>query len=410
MARFTRNAQYYKFCAYGFLKNLRFFEIVFLLFLKGTGISYLQIGLLYSIRQITINLLEIPSGLVADVLGRKRALLFALFSYIVSFILFYLSRHYLLLAFAMIAFGTGEAFRSGTHKAMILDYLKINHIFEQKSRFYGSTRSWSQFGSAVSSLLAVAIIFYSGRYRMLFLLATLPYLLDLILIATYPAELNGNTHLQELSLFNKFKDSFLNFIALFKDKTLIRGLFSDAGYVAFYKGGKDYLQPILKLSALSLPFLVGFSQQKRTALLLGAVYFFIFLMTSFASRNAWKVESYLNSLIKAINRSYLSGIISVGVAGLFYHFGFIFPAAAIFIILYLIQNIRRPLMVSYLSEIISSTVMASGMSAASQLETVLVALYAPLLGFLIDVSGLGLGLLFSSLLFLLLFPFSKLSR
>ncbi len=289
MNSFPRTMQYYKFCAYGFLKNLKFFEIVFLLFLKDGGLSYWQIGVLYSVRQVTTNLLEIPSGLIADALGRKRALIFAMFSYVLSFFLFYFSLNYLSLIVAMIAFGGGEAFRSGTHKAMILDYLKLNNLLEQKSRFYGSTRSWSQFGSAISSLLAAAIIFFSGTYRVLFLAATIPFLLDLLLIATYPKELNGIGHFHDISILQKFKSTFSGFLGLFRDKKTIRALFSDAAYIAFYKGSKDYLQPILKITAVSLPLFLSLQQEKRTALLLGLVYFLIFLLTSFTSRKAWKL-------------------------------------------------------------------------------------------------------------------------
>ncbi|MFO7780135.1 MAG: hypothetical protein R6W94_00755, partial [Spirochaetia bacterium] len=45
---FPRDLQYAKFSAYGFLKNLRFFEPFMILFLLGQGLSYLQVGTLYA--------------------------------------------------------------------------------------------------------------------------------------------------------------------------------------------------------------------------------------------------------------------------------------------------------------------------------------------------------------------------
>jgi len=83
-------------------------------------------------------------------------------------------------------------------------------------------------------------------------------------------------------------------------------------------------------------------------------------------------------------------------------------AVLTFIILYLVQNFRRPLMLSYLSEKIDSRVMASGLSAESQIETILVSVYAPALGWLVDVFGLGAGLLLSSLFFFAAFPLIRL--
>ena len=52
--RITKNLQYYKFCLYGFFKNLRLFEAFLILFLLDNGMSYVQIGVLYSIREITL--------------------------------------------------------------------------------------------------------------------------------------------------------------------------------------------------------------------------------------------------------------------------------------------------------------------------------------------------------------------
>ena len=56
---FNKDLQFYKFCSYGFLKNLRFFEPFLMLFFIEKGLSYLQIGVLYSIREIGVNILEI---------------------------------------------------------------------------------------------------------------------------------------------------------------------------------------------------------------------------------------------------------------------------------------------------------------------------------------------------------------
>ena len=49
--------QYARFSAYGFLKNLQFFEPFLILHLLAIGVSYLEIGTLYAVREITINVL-----------------------------------------------------------------------------------------------------------------------------------------------------------------------------------------------------------------------------------------------------------------------------------------------------------------------------------------------------------------
>ena len=127
MISIIRDKQYYKFCAYGFLKNLRFFDAFLILFLLEKGLNFTQIGVLYALREIIINVFEIPSGIFADTYGRKISLVNSLILYIISFIIFYLSSEFYLFSIAFISFGIGDAFRSGTHKGMIMQYLKINN-------------------------------------------------------------------------------------------------------------------------------------------------------------------------------------------------------------------------------------------------------------------------------------------
>jgi len=46
-----KDLMYYKFRAYGFLKNLRFFDPFIILFFREMGLSFLEIGGLFSIRR-----------------------------------------------------------------------------------------------------------------------------------------------------------------------------------------------------------------------------------------------------------------------------------------------------------------------------------------------------------------------
>ena len=161
MNNHIKNRQYYKFCLYGFLKNLRFFDAFFILFLIEKDLLFAQIGLLYAIREIVINVLEVPSGIFADKFGRKKSLVGSFVFYIASFLVFHFSNEFWPFLIAFVLFGVADSFRSGTHKGMIMDYLKINNWSEYKIDYYGHTRSWSQKGSAISSLLAGLLVFYS---------------------------------------------------------------------------------------------------------------------------------------------------------------------------------------------------------------------------------------------------------
>ena len=86
--QFQKDLQYVKFCAYGFLKNLDFFDPFLILFFRSKGLSFVEIGSLYAFREIIINIFEIPTGMLADTLGRRRTLASAFGFYILSFCLF----------------------------------------------------------------------------------------------------------------------------------------------------------------------------------------------------------------------------------------------------------------------------------------------------------------------------------
>ena len=118
--KIKKDLMFYRFSLYGFLKNLRFFEPFILLIFRAGGLSFLQIGLLYSIRDIATNVMEIPTGVYADAFGRRRSMVMSFSAYLISFAMFYFCADFFMYALAMLLFAAGEAFRSGTHKALIM--------------------------------------------------------------------------------------------------------------------------------------------------------------------------------------------------------------------------------------------------------------------------------------------------
>ncbi len=315
---YRRDLQYFKFCLYGFFKNLRFFEPFLILFFMEKGLTYLQIGSLYAIREIATNILEIPTGVVADTLGRRRTMVASFLAYILSFIMFTVSGNYLLLAGAMILFSFGEAFRTGTHKAMIFEYLRLNGWQDQKVYYYGHTRSWSQIGSAISSLIAAGIVFYSGSFRIVFLYSTIPYVLDLLLMITYPGELDGDRRkTKDRSIGKSMAKVLREFVFAFKDAVMLKAVANLSLYSGFYKAAKDYLQPVLKAFALSLPVLLSLANEQRSSIVIGLVYFCVFLLTSFASRFSGKIVDRSRNLYLVLNLSMMAGYVAGIISGVF---------------------------------------------------------------------------------------------
>jgi MFS family permease len=400
--RFNRDLQYYKFCAYGFLKDLRFFEPFLLLLFLDKGLSYLQVGSLYALREVMINIVEIPSGILADTMGRRRIMIISFLAYIASFGLFYFSQTYLALLVAMGVFAFGDAFRTGTHKAMIFDYLKLKGWADQKTHYYGHTRSWSQRGAALSALIAAGLVFLHGSYAPVFLFTIIPYVMNLLLMTSYPAALDGPRHAQRGALKDEFVHVVKSFVSSFKNPAALRAIANQSLYTGYYKASKDYLQPMLKAFALGLPFFMGYADKERSALVIGVVYFALYLGTSYAAsssgRFADRFADSRGSLARPLNGTLFTGI-GLGLAsGAAYALGLPSLSIVLYIGIYLIENLRKPMGIAYVSERMNQDALATALSAESQAETIFTALIALALGFAADLWGPGLGIMAVSVL------------
>ena len=408
---YKKDLQYLKFCLYGFFKNLRFFEPFLILFLLESGMSYLQIGVLYSIREGARYLLEIPAGMLADALGRRKTMIASFIFYILSFLLFYFGPNYSVFILAMVLYASGDAFRTGTHKAMIFDYLKIRHWENHKVNYYGHTRSWSQMGSAISALLAAVFVFYSGSYRSIFLWAIIPYLADLILLTTYPKALDGKVSGEsKTSRGNTMKKVWADFIESFRNPVLVRSIANLSVFTGYYKSVKDYLQILIQSLALSLPFFLGFEDKQRTATLIGIIYFFIYLLSSFSSRNSARISQRLKTLSRTMNLTLLLGFIVGILAGWMFTMHWMGIAIIFFVLIYIIENVRKPVGISYISETANTDILATLLSAESQAHTLIAVILAPLIGWFSDLWGIGIALSLVSLVLLLSTPLYQLRR
>ncbi len=403
--RYDKNLQLYKFSAYGFLKNLRFFEPFLLLFFLENGMTYLQIGTIYGLREIMINVFEIPSGILADATGRRRTMILAFILYCISFVIFYYSASYGWFLAAMTVFAMGDAFRSGVHKAMIFHYLKHKGWQDQKVFYYGYTRSWSQIGYAVSALVAGLIVFYQDSYRSIFLFTIIPFVLDMFLIMSYPSWLDGEREKPRWDeVSERFRSVWQAFLVTFRSRDRIKAVMNVSMYSGFYKAVRDYLQALIKTMAPAIPLFYGFTHKDKISIIVGISYFVVFILSSIAARYSGSFTGRFKNIYLPLNLTLLAGFgmgILAGLGKLT-----LLPLLSLipFVLIIVIENLRKPLGISYVANKTSSQVHASVMSAQSQLKSIIAAVAALALGFLSDRLGVGYALIITSAVFILLLP------
>jgi len=394
----------FKFCAYGFLKNLRFFEPFLLLFFTiEKGLSYTQFGALVAVREVSVYLLEIPTGIVADMTGRRRAMVMAFSSYLFSFAIFSLAEGFWLFAAAMVLFGAGEALRSGTHKSMIMQHLDLEGLSHLKVDYYGTTRAMSRLGSAASVLISGAVVFAVNSYQVVFLASMAPYVLGLLLMLTYPPALDGQV-VSKLSLKAFARHTADSFRGIWRTRELLKVLLNASTANSFFKVAKDYLQPILKDAAaaiaLAVPlFAFADSPTKRAAILIAVVYFAIHLNEFFSSRYSGRLARRVGHLGKTMNMLFWGFAAAFCLAGVCLRVNAlaVHPvirqvalAVAVLMLLffYTLNNLRMPIVTGLLSEKAKPQQRATILSVHSQLRAVIAAAVAPAFGLIADHLGI----------------------
>ena len=302
----------------------------------------------------------------------------------------------------MILYGIGDTFRTGTHKAMIFEWLRLQGRSDERTSIYGFTRSWSQIGSALSGIIAAAFVLFSGSYAYVFYFAVIPYVLNLVNLATYPKALDGE-HQKARTVRESMSRLWGSLKKSLTDRSLRRLISESMGWEGVFGAVKDYLQPILQ--SLAIITLVAFygsgadgttesplNDAQTTALLIGPVYAVLFLMSAWASRNSHRlVERAGNE--HAASRSLwawnLLTFLTIAVAAWF-QWNLVLVAA--FVLLHLLKNFWRPILITRFDSHSNPEEGATILSIESQAQRLSTFIVAPILGWCVDfVRGQELG-------------------
>ncbi len=388
MASPAHKAMLRRFCLYGFLKNQRYFEPFFMLILLEKGLSFTAIGFLIGFREVCINVMEVPSGALADRRGRRRTMILSFLCYIASFALFGVFDSLAALYLAMLLFAIGEAFRTGTHKAMIFDYLAAHDLSALKTQVYGVTRSWSKTGSAVSVVLSTALLFIwqglfaEARLSHIFLLSIIPYAIGIVNFTGYPASLDGAPRRGDESVWRHITSAY-GFC--WKNARLRRLLVQSMSFEGLEKTIKDYVQPVLVQMSVALPlFLFLADDPRRVTLLMGIVYLMIFLVSAYTSRRAAAFSDWSGGEAAAGQRILWITLILFACWIPFLSFDQAGGIALIFIAFAALQNLWVPTIVTRFMNRVPQAEAATYLSIRSQSKALFTAVAAPLLGLAVD--------------------------
>ena len=140
------------FIAYRLFFNLRFYYPVFALFYLDAGITLEQFGWLQGLWSLSIITCEVPSGIIADLIGRRKTLRLGAFLAVVEMIVFAGSSGLVGFAVNRVLSGFNESLVSGADSALLYDTLKSRGREVEYKEILGRAQFYSLTFGAVATI------------------------------------------------------------------------------------------------------------------------------------------------------------------------------------------------------------------------------------------------------------------
>ena len=155
-------------CVYtsNFFSGLRITDAVWVALLAARGFSLWEIGLAESVFHVVSLLCEVPSGMAADILGRKKALVFGGALAVTYNLLMAFAPNLFAICFAMALNALYNTMFSGTFTALIYDSLKLEGREDEYIQISANGSQISMLANAVGSLASLLKRFlgFAGFY------------------------------------------------------------------------------------------------------------------------------------------------------------------------------------------------------------------------------------------------------
>ena len=135
------------------------------LFARQLGLSYSQVFTLSAVYMLMFILFEIPTGALADLVGRKKCLILGCFTLALATIASGLSTNFLQLFLSFFVWALGFSLISGASEALLYDYLGDESAFHNA---YGRAQSFFLVGTALAGVLGPYLYTLDFRYPYLF--------------------------------------------------------------------------------------------------------------------------------------------------------------------------------------------------------------------------------------------------
>lgn len=356
---------------------------IVVLFYSAHGLNMKEVFILQAIYSISIVAWEIPSGYVADVVGRKKSMIYGAILGCFGYVIYSFSYSFWGFVAAEIILGIGQSMISGADSALLYDSLLHAKKEKEYNRLEGLTTSIGNFAEAFGAIIGGLLAVYSIRYPYYaqaivaffaipasFLLVEPPFKTerkkpswgDIFLIIK--DTLHSNPKLKWNTLFSSFTGASTLTMAWFAQP-----YFKDANMTVEWYG---IAWTVLNLS-VGISAIYAFRIERR----LGPI----------ATVTGFTVLLCLSYIVLGL-KSWLPGL-------------------AVLLLFYIARGIATPTLKDYVNRITDSDVRATVLSIRNFTIRIIFSVMGPIYGWCIDAYGLSEALLLAGTLYSL-FSFTTL--
>jgi MFS family permease len=351
------------------------------LFYEENGLTIADLFIIQSIYSITIALIEIPSGYVADVLGRKNSMIIGSFFGMLGMIVYSFSFGFEGFLIAALCLGIGQSFISGSDTAIMYDSLLQLNRTKDFIKLEGRTISMGNLAEAFAFIIGGLLAEISLRTPFYYQIgiAFVGFFVAILLVEPTMHRLeDGKTkpwkNIKNIIRFSLKENKTLRYYILYSSiigaGTLTMAWFS---------------QPYFMSIGINSKFYFG---------LLGAG---LNLAVAIPSFYAHKIE-------KSINTKTLLILILILICSCYFSISYTANLWGLLILLlfYITRGIATPVLRDYMNRHIPSEMRATVMSIRSFIIRLVFASTSPFFGYVADVYSLHQAVLLSGILFLML--------
>lgn len=351
------------------------------LFYEENGLTIADLFIIQSIYSVTIALIEIPSGYVADVLGRKNSMIIGTFFGCIGMTVYSLSFGFDGFLVAALCLGIGQSFISGSDTAIMYDSLlqlnRTNEFIKLEGRTISMGNLAEAFAFIIGGLLAEISLRTPFYYQIG--IAFIGFVIALTLVEPTMHRLkDGKTkpwkNIKKIIRFSLKENQTLRYYILYSSMigagTLTMAWFSQPYFISIGINSKFYFGLLGAGLNLAVAIPSFYAHKIEESIKTRSLLIFILILIC----SCYFAISYANSLWGLL----------------------------ILLVFYITRGVATPVLRDYMNRHIPSEMRATVMSIRSFIIRIVFASTAPFFGYVADIYSLQQAILLSGILFFVL--------